>query len=134
MGNDKILWTWDLYEVSQNIDIFQHTKNIIKYLKFSQLIKLLNPKSDQSQLVRLLQKAEPIDAVIWLLDNLDIFKIFQFLEKYKFKFFKPSDIHMSIWEYFVWWKKDLEEINKIMHRVADEAITRSNQEKENEFL
>ncbi|MEI8252643.1 MAG: hypothetical protein WCG25_02635 [bacterium] len=49
----------------------------------------MSPKADQKQLFKLLQKAEPIGIVVWLLDNLDVFKLFQFLEKYKFKFFKP---------------------------------------------
>lgn len=123
--SDGIFPTWNLYEISQNIDIFKHINNIIKYLKFSQLIKLLNPNADKKQLVKLIKKAEPIDIVVWLLDNLDIFKLFQFLEKYKFKFFKPGNIHMTIWEYFVWWQKSLEEINQIMHKVADEAMIRN---------
>ena len=123
--SDNIFPTWNMYEITQNIDVFKHIKNIIQYLKFSQLIKLLNPKADQKQLVKLIKKAEPIDIVVWLLDNLDIFKLFQFLEKYKFKFFKPGNIHMTIWEYFVWWQKNLEEINQIMHKVADEAMIRN---------
>ncbi|MFZ2151001.1 MAG: hypothetical protein WAZ12_02875 [Candidatus Absconditicoccaceae bacterium] len=125
VGSDSIFPTGNLYEISQNVDIFKHIKNIIKYIKFSQLIKLLNPNADQKQLVKIIKKAEPIDIVIWLLDNLDIFKLFQFLEKYKFKFFKPGNIHMTIGEYFVGGQKTLEEINHIMHKVADDAMIRN---------
>jgi len=127
IGSDDIFPTGDLYKESKNIDVFEHIKNIIKYLKFSQIVKLLSPKADQKQLFKLLQKAEPIGIVVWLLDNLDVFKLFQFLEKYKFKFFKPWDVSMNIWEHFVWWQKNLEEINNILHQVADDAIDRSKQ-------
>lgn len=126
IGSDDIFPTGDLYQISKNIDIFEHIKNIIKYLKFSQLIKLLSPKADQKQLIKLIKKAEPIDIVIWILENMDIFKLLQFLEKYKFKFFKPGYIYMTVWESFAWWEKTLEEINETMHTVSNQAISRSN--------
>lgn len=129
IGSDNIFSTGDLYQVSQNIDIFEHIKNIIKYLKFSQIIKLLNPGADQKQLFKLVQKAEPIGIVVRLLENLDIFKLFQFLEKYKFKFFKPGNVNMTIWEYFVWWEKTLEEINQIMHFVSNDALDKNQKNK-----
>lgn len=119
--SEDIFPTWDLYEVSKNIDVFAYAKNIIKYFKFSQIITLLHPKADQKQLVKLIEKAEPLDIVIWLLENIDIFKLLKFLEKYKFKFFKPGNIHMTIWEHFVWWEKDLEDINTLMHQVSDQS-------------
>ena len=63
------------------------------------------------------------------MENMDIFKLFQFLDQYKFKFFKPWDIHMTIWEHFIWWQKDLEEINQMMHLVSNDAITKSESSK-----
>jgi hypothetical protein len=85
-----------LYQISQNIDIFKHIKNIIKYFKFSQIIKLINPEADQKQLVKLIEKAEPISIVVWIIENIDVFKLLYFLEKYKFKFFKPGNVYMNI--------------------------------------
>lgn len=120
--SSSILSTGDLYQVSKNIDIFDHVKNIIKHLKFSELIKLVDSNADQKELVKLIKKADLIAVVMWILDNMDIFKLLQFLDKYKFKFFKPEYIHMNIWEYFVWWEKNLEEINDIMHTISNEAL------------
>jgi hypothetical protein len=51
------------------------------------------------------------------------------LEKYKFKFFKPGNVYMNIWECFVWGEKDLEEINQIMHQSADKAMARNDNKK-----
>ncbi len=119
--SENIFPTGDLYQVSQNINIFDYAKNIIKYFKFSQIIKLIHPRADQKQLVKLMQKAEPLDIVIRILENIDIFKLLKFMEKYKFKFFKPGDIHMTIWEHFVWWDKNLEDINTMMHDVSNQS-------------
>lgn len=119
--SENIFPTGDLYQVTQNINVFEYAKNIIKYFKFSQIIKLLHPKADQKQLVKLMEKAEPLDIVIRILENIDIFKLLKFMEKYKFKFFKPGNIHMTIWEHFVWWEKNLEDINTIMHDVSNQS-------------
>lgn len=126
--SDNIFPTGDIYEITQNIDVFQHIKSIIKYLKISQLIKFLHPKAEREELFKLIEKREPIDIILRILENMDIFKLLQFLEKYKFKFFKPSDVYMTIGEHFVWWEKKIEEINEIMHKVANDAIDK-NQEK-----
>lgn len=119
--SEDIFPTWDLYQVSKNINVFDYAKNIIKYFKFSQIIKLLHPKADQKQLIKLIEKAETLHIVIRILENIDIFKLLKFMEKYKFKFFKPGEIHMTIWEYFVWWEKNLEDINQIMHDVSNQS-------------
>lgn len=100
IGSDTIFPTGDLYRLSKNIDVFQHVKNILSHLKISQLITFLDPKADKTQLVKLIQKAEPINIVTWVLENIDIFKVLKFLEKYKFKFFQSGDVYMTIGDYF----------------------------------
>jgi hypothetical protein len=57
---------------------------------------LVDSNADQKELIKLIKKADLIAVVMWILDNMDIFKLLQFLDKYKFKFFKPEYIHMNI--------------------------------------
>jgi hypothetical protein len=122
IGSDNIFPTGDLYRLSKNIDVIQHVKNIIKHLKVSQLINFLDPNADQKQLVKLIEKAEPINIVVRILENIDIFKLLKFLEKYKFKFFKSGEVYMTIGDAFSWWEKWIEEINEIMHSTANNAL------------